>query len=140
MKMMDNKVFEDIVSPDHVYLGGSQSDVVFEDYLYYASLQRQEEEGHGNGQISPPASETGVDEKQSFPSDIVSSSEKIEDLPQPPPMTPDEMEHANASRALRLASWGSVFYLITTDILGPFSAPFSISQVGWVPGVILYFF
>jgi len=40
---------------------------------------------------------------------------------------------------LRLASWASVFYLITTDILGPFNAPFAISQVGWVPGVVLYF-
>ncbi|KIJ93769.1 hypothetical protein K443DRAFT_111538 [Laccaria amethystina LaAM-08-1] len=50
-------------------------------------------------------------------------------------MTQDEEERANASRALRLASWASVFYLITTDILGPFNAPFAISQVGWVPGI-----
>jgi hypothetical protein len=28
----------------------------------------------------------------------------------------------------------SVFYLITTDILGPFNALFVISQTGWVPG------
>ncbi|CAA7271203.1 unnamed protein product [Cyclocybe aegerita] len=54
-------------------------------------------------------------------------------------MTADEEERANASRALRLAGWGSIFYLITTDILGPFNAPYAISQVGWVPGVVLYF-
>lgn len=47
---------------------------------------------------------------------------------------PDDTERMNAARALRLASWASAFYLITTDILGPFNAPFAISQVGWVPG------
>jgi len=43
-----------------------------------------------------------------------------------------------AQRALRTASWASVFYLITTDILGPFNAPYAFSQVGYVPGAILY--
>jgi hypothetical protein len=52
-----------------------------------------------------------------------------------PPPTADELERKNASRALRLASWASVFYLITTDILGPFNVPFAISQTGWVPGI-----
>ena len=55
-------------------------------------------------------------------------------------MTEDEAERAKASRALRITSWASAFCLITTDILGPFSAPYAVSQVGWVPGVILYFF
>ena len=35
-------------------------------------------------------------------------------------------------------SWFAIFYLITTDILGPFNAPFAFSQVGYVPGAILY--
>ncbi|KAF8889927.1 transmembrane amino acid transporter protein-domain-containing protein [Infundibulicybe gibba] len=48
-----------------------------------------------------------------------------------------EEEKVNATRALRVASWASVFYLITTDILGPFNAPFAISQVGWVPGKLI---
>lgn len=34
-----------------------------------------------------------------------------------------EAEWKNASRAIRTAGWSSVFYLITTDILGPFSTP-----------------
>ncbi|KZT59478.1 hypothetical protein CALCODRAFT_191627 [Calocera cornea HHB12733] len=50
-----------------------------------------------------------------------------------------EQELLTARRALRTASWAAVFYLITTDILGPFNAPFAISQVGYAPGVILYF-
>jgi hypothetical protein len=34
-----------------------------------------------------------------------------------------DAEWKNASRAVRTAGWTSVFYLITTDILGPFSVP-----------------
>lgn len=53
-------------------------------------------------------------------------------------VSPHQQELLNARRALRTASWLSVFYLITTDILGPFNAPFAFSQVGYAPGVILY--
>lgn len=35
----------------------------------------------------------------------------------------DDEEWLRASRAARTATWGAVFYLITTDILGPFSTP-----------------
>lgn len=38
-------------------------------------------------------------------------------------MRVSEAEWKNASRAVRTAGWSSVFYLITTDILGPFSVP-----------------
>jgi len=44
-------------------------------------------------------------------------------------MSPDEMmritaeEWMMASRAMRTAGWSCVFYLITTDVLGPFSVP-----------------
>jgi hypothetical protein len=30
--------------------------------------------------------------------------------------------------------------LITTDVLGPFNAPFAVANLGLVPGVLLYFF
>jgi hypothetical protein len=36
-------------------------------------------------------------------------------------------EWAKAQRAARTASWGAIFYLITTDILGPFSIPWAIA-------------
>jgi len=49
-------------------------------------------------------------------------------------------DKAEANRALRVASWMSVFYLITTDILGPTSCPWAFSQLGYVPGVLLYLF
>jgi hypothetical protein len=49
-----------------------------------------------------------------------------------------EEEWVQASRALRTATWGAVFYLITTDILGPYSVPWAFSQMGYGPGVALY--
>jgi hypothetical protein len=71
-----------------------------------------------------------------------------------------EIEMVNAQRMLRVAGWSTIFCartsffslfakltgpkwttdLITTDILGPFNAPYAIANLGLVPGVILYFF
>lgn len=72
-----------------------------------------------------------------------------------PTISPVQLERINARRALRVASWGAAFFLITvrcapmrcpmrcrltlqTDILGPFNAPYAIQQVGLVPGALLY--
>jgi hypothetical protein len=148
------------VKPNHKYLQTWQP-VVFEDYLYYASIQRQEEEvekdsGPVAALVEPPVN-SGTDleadeKKKPWFSRVVEllANERTTEMPLAkhrsaelvplPPMTPQQTERADASRALRLASWLSVFYLITTDILGPFNAPYAISQVGWVPGVVLYFF
>ncbi|KAG9239710.1 putative N amino acid transport system protein [Amylocarpus encephaloides] len=49
-----------------------------------------------------------------------------------------EAEWKNASRAIRTAGWTSAFYLITTDILGPFSVPWAFAQMGYGPGIALY--
>lgn len=49
-----------------------------------------------------------------------------------------DQEWVNASRAARTATWGAIFYLITTDILGPFSTGWAFSQLGWGPAVSLY--
>ncbi|ODA79024.1 hypothetical protein RJ55_04614 [Drechmeria coniospora] len=49
-----------------------------------------------------------------------------------------EQEWKTASRALRTASWGAVFFLITTDVLGPFSTPWAFAQMGYGPGIALY--
>ena len=38
-----------------------------------------------------------------------------------------ESEWEQAQRAARTATWGSMFYLITTDILGPWSVPWSLA-------------
>ena len=110
----------------------------FEDYLYFAALQRLAEE----------TTDIPVNEAKERPqrksnwltrfSDHKGQNVNVDVLsvenPTPPP-TADELERENTSRALRLASWSTVFYLITTDILGPFNAPYAIAQVGWVPGI-----
>ncbi|KAJ4305796.1 hypothetical protein N0V90_001328 [Kalmusia sp. IMI 367209] len=49
-----------------------------------------------------------------------------------------DSEWENAQRAMRTATWGSIFYLITTDILGPYNVPWAISQMGYGPGFALY--
>ncbi|OJJ48146.1 hypothetical protein ASPZODRAFT_112721 [Penicilliopsis zonata CBS 506.65] len=49
-----------------------------------------------------------------------------------------ETEWERAQRATRTATWGSIFYLITTDILGPTNVPWAISQMGYGPGFALY--
>lgn len=49
-----------------------------------------------------------------------------------------ETEWERAQRATRTATWITVFYLITTDILGPYNVPWAISQMGYGPGIALY--
>ncbi|KAI0925331.1 hypothetical protein AcV7_005602 [Taiwanofungus camphoratus] len=96
----------------------------FDDYLEAARRQRAYEESKFADAPSPSSSTNN----EKGPAAIEAT------------MTADEKEQHNARRALRQASWAAVFYLITTDILGPFNAPYALSQVGYVPGVILYFF
>ncbi|QIW97218.1 hypothetical protein AMS68_002736 [Peltaster fructicola] len=49
-----------------------------------------------------------------------------------------DKEWTDASRALRTASAGACFYLITTDILGPYGVGFAMGTLGWGPGIVLY--
>jgi hypothetical protein len=111
--------------------------VEFEDYLYFAAIQRREED-----LATLTTSQVEYVEKSNWFNrlsehkgpNVNVNVHDINALEHPIPPTIDELERENASRVLRLASWASVFYLITTDILGPFNAPFAISQTGWVPG------
>lgn len=108
---MDSKPFKNVELSD--------SNIFFEDYLFYAALQREEEED-GDQKVN-------------------SETKKVIDKPQVlPPLSLDEQERVEAARALRMASWISIFFLLTTDMVGPATAPYAISQVGWVPGVILF--
>lgn len=108
---------------------GPHGPVVFEDYLHYAAKQRLEEDLRLG--IAPKDSASWFEQLSSHKGPNVNV--KVSEV-RDHPMTPQEEDDARASRALRLAGWLSIFYLITTDILGPFSAPFAISQIGWVPG------
>ena len=50
-----------------------------------------------------------------------------------------DAEWRTAARALRTAGWGTIFYLVTTDILGWSGAPFVFASVGYGTGVAVYF-
>ncbi|KAJ7281484.1 transmembrane amino acid transporter protein-domain-containing protein [Mycena rebaudengoi] len=110
--------------------------VPFEAYLYFAAHQRIDEANEGTtphgGRFNNWLYRLSDHKGANVNIDVSAHRQSHREV------TLSEKE--TASRALRLASWSSVFYLITTDILGPFNAPFAISQVGWVPGSLLYFF
>ncbi|GKT52118.1 uncharacterized protein ColSpa_12299 [Colletotrichum spaethianum] len=137
--------------------------VTFEEYLYWASITRAEEKPANERflQAQGPVTWKNVikdrfrkgDEHERFqvgsgeagPEDV-SGGEKNADgsdkALQPARegdggvVTPAEWKRA--SRAMRTASWGAIFYLITTDVLGPFSTPWAFAQMGYGPGIALY--
>lgn len=116
------------------------TNVEFEDYLYFAAVQRREEDlaTMSSSEIEKVGQSNWFNRLSEHKGPNVNVNVHAIDNPIPP--TADELERETASRALRLASWASVFYLITTDILGPFNAPFAISQTGWVPGITFLLF
>ena len=111
----------------------------FEDYLHFAALQRLAEETVTTDMPDDKAKEQPQEKGNWFTrlSDHKGQNVNVDvrSVKNSAPPTADELERENTSRALRLASWSTVFYLITTDILGPFNAPYAIAQVGWVPGI-----
>lgn len=52
--------------------------------------------------------------------------------------TISDEEWTNASRAMRTATAAACFYLLTTDILGPFGVGFAMGTMGWGEGIGLY--
>ena len=108
----------------------------FEDYLYFAALQRQAEETDvmpaDEAKEQPQGKGNWLTRLSDHKGQNVNVDVRSVEKSTP---TAEELERENTSRALRLASWSTVFYLITTDILGPFNAPYAIAQVGWVPGI-----
>jgi hypothetical protein len=120
--------------------------VTFEEYIYYATITRAEEKIANERYVAAAG-------PKSFKSIIKNRFSKGYQEPAMPdsPMTHNssngektelgekgdtdvvptrrnrggvsDSEWRNASRAVRTAGWSSVFYLITTDILGPFSVP-----------------
>ncbi|KAI0857234.1 transmembrane amino acid transporter protein-domain-containing protein [Xylaria cubensis] len=108
------------------------SAVTFEEYYYYAQRTREEQllleapqlQWRSVFSSKKKTAEAG----QGQASHAEASSGQL---------VTDE-EWANASRAFRTASWGAVFYLITTDILGPFAVPFAIGTLGFGPGIGIF--
>ncbi|KZP07121.1 hypothetical protein FIBSPDRAFT_1053181 [Athelia psychrophila] len=124
----------------------------FEAFLHYARIQRAAEladtragsvaeEQHWGGLIRRAFG--GRKKIQAVPSDASSSCEGVEGEKGEKTYLEAEASSVNsgdvAYKTLRVASWQSVFYLITTDVLGPYSAPYSFAQVGYWPGCIMFF-
>ena len=88
------------------------SSVPFEEYYHYAKITRAEQELGVSAELAtattPPGSNGEKDLKEIMPENHAR-------------VTDDEW--TNASRAIRTATWLAVFYLITTDILGPYGVP-----------------
>lgn len=118
-------------------------DVTFEEYYYYAQQTRKEEQTY-----EPPKSKW---------SDVILRKKKANDANEESNGRDPVKDHvetnfanrekriqisdeewANASRAFRTAGWGAAFYLITTDIIGPYSVGFAFGTLGWGPGIALY--
>ena len=147
-------ISQEVAPPDlhghrTIYLDSS---ITFEDYHYWANRSREVEKHFEVGnlglagtfslligkknktgavQSSPGDSSPVGDEKHSV------DEKGIRNTPTDKwGITETEWEHAQ--RATRTATWGSIFYLITTDILGPTNVPWAISQMGYGPGAALY--
>lgn len=111
--------------------------VTFQEYQYYARLTREEQDALPPAQagknllayIVPNLQKSALTEVETVEVNTSSGDNRKR--------ITDE-EWVNASRALRTATAGAVFYLITTDILGPFGLPYAFATTGWGPGVALY--
>ena len=110
--------------------------VTFEEYYYYAQRTRIEEDeavaalpkDGFKSILFPSKSAAGVETHNNAGFDAA-NNKNLSDKAQRMSISDDEW--TNASRALRTASWGAVFYLITTDILGPFGLPYAFATMGW---------
>ncbi|ORX83508.1 hypothetical protein K493DRAFT_342015 [Basidiobolus meristosporus CBS 931.73] len=111
-----------------------KDEVPLEAYLHWATVKRENDRWRDrNGAKSGGASHLKTDQDMETNPDPATSAPQILgwDL---------DADKLQAQRALRSASWQAVFYLITTDILGPSSAPWAFSQLGYAPGVLMFFF
>ena len=128
--------------------------VTFEEYLYWAKISRADERyenpihnytlfgrvlkkgrhpdaSHEDPTMAanqgPTSAATGHGDEKALDEKSASDSS-----PQRRFVITDD-EYVTASRAVRNATWGAVFYLITTDILGPFSVPWALAAVSTFP-------
>ncbi|GFF28308.1 hypothetical protein IFM51744_00517 [Aspergillus udagawae] len=112
--------------------------VAFEEYHYYANKTREEELGlaapHSNvRKLFQKAAQT--DAQDNIPTTTLTEADFRN--PERRLQITDE-EWTNASRAFRSASAGACFFLITTDVLGPYGSGYTMGTLGWGPGVAFY--
>ena len=125
--------------------------ITMEEYMHYASITRADTQHEASqGANSYSFGKPSFLQRKERPSPATTRDPQVTDEKSAgvvgtegssPPMSTfaiaDE-EYVHASRAVRTATWGAVFYLITTDILGPFSTAWAFKQMGYGPAVVLY--
>ncbi|KAI6841908.1 amino acid transporter-like protein [Hortaea werneckii] len=140
--------------------------VSFEEYIYWAEIER-EMEAEENKKFKaargprtltniiksrfstgkqPPSESSDDKERRERAIQPLDEAKRPEDkqmqISEPSassdPVRVTDEEWRTAARALRTASWSTIFYLITTDILGWSSCPFVFATVGYGAGVALY--
>lgn len=111
--------------------------VTLEEYLYYAKQTREEEKSYEPPKLVWRELLKG---KKAVKNDNGTEKQvsNLDFSTQEARMNISDEEWVNASRALRSASVGACFYLITTDILGPFGVSFALGTLGWGPGIALF--
>ena len=123
------------------------SSVTFEEYYYFAQQTRAEEtENKGVGAADTQGIMSVLFPSKSGGGAVVHGEKKDAGALMPSVNVSDQgtralitdEEWTNASRAVRTATTGAIFYLITTDILGPFALPYAFATTGWGPGTALY--
>lgn len=106
------------------------SAVTFQEYQHYASLTRADQDQMPKSTagknllfyLIPNLQNVGIEKYELTKVNTSDDAQR---------MNITDEEWINASRALRTASSGAVFYLITTDIFGPFGLPYAFATTGW---------
>ncbi|KAK5164760.1 uncharacterized protein LTR77_009423 [Saxophila tyrrhenica] len=121
---------------------------IFE-YFYWAKVEREIEQNENRKYIESRGKMTNptrlitdrfskgthheANSEAKAPTAEITSKSSKEDV-----MAVTDAEWRTAARALRTAGWGTIFYLVTTDILGWSSSPAVFAAVGFGPGVALF--
>lgn len=125
--------------------------ISLEEYMYYASITRTLESQYELepsvlrnvlGKLGKKKSRVVVDPVTMIAAEndkeVEESKVQVSDVPSTRPLAVSDEEWDQASRAVRTATWSAVFYLVTADIMGPYSAPWAMAQLGYGPGISIY--
>ncbi|KAL9109081.1 MAG: hypothetical protein Q9227_006172 [Pyrenula ochraceoflavens] len=133
LKEQTGKVEDGLAQPYQTGGLSNKRKPVFEDYVFFAEAQRALE------RIEDLKVSRSIGDKcLQFTSGLLESDSSTSRHLQTEGLSDADVDKVNAWRALRQSSWAGAFYLCTTDILGPFNAPYAFRQNGYVPGVLLY--
>jgi hypothetical protein len=115
--------------------------ITIEEYMYWASITRREEDllPKIKGPVAKLLGSSKSDGANHNTRSEATAAE-MKDLKAAPPtaVAVSDGEYQQAQRAARTAGWAAVFYLITTDVLGPYTVPWAMAQMGYGPGISLY--